>query len=292
MPDSMMEPLASRGWLKLPASLLDESGTLWLHERADAPISDLLELLRKGEYGKPFMIEDGGLRRLHFSLDYVQSEMRIDDPCALTFAYTRKMMAFLLFVPRPKHIISVGLGGGSLAKFCHRALPKVRITAIEIDEQVIALSELFEIPRDDPRLNIVHADAAEYLENTTERADVILIDGCDKFGVAPALGSEAFYRNAAARLSRKGVMVMNIIGHGIVLEQHLRCIASAFSGRVMVIKVSEGGNRLIFAFKEMMYGPDWTAINQQAKVLKQQHDLDFPRFVRKLRASRQFQAFG
>lgn len=286
-----MDVRASRGWLKLPAKLLSEPGTLWLKERADAPVREILALLRSGDYGKPFVIDDGKARRLHFNLDFVQSEMRLDDPCALSFAYTRKMMAFLLFVPRPKHIITVGLGGGSLAKFCHRELPKTRITAIEIDAQVIALSELFEVPRNDARLRIVHADAAEYLATSDEGADAVLIDGCDRHGVAPAFCSEGFYRNVAARLSRKGLMVMNFIGRAIVLEQHLRCIAGAFSGRVMVIKVSEGGNRLIFAFKDAMYSPDWLAIQELAKTLER-HGLDFPRFARKLRASRQFQAMG
>lgn len=287
-----MRPAEEAGnWLRLPGTLLSEPGTLLLNERADTPIADLLPLLRDGGYGKPFVIDDGTVRRLHFSLDFVQSEMRLDDPCALNFAYTRKMMAFLLFVPRPKHIIAVGLGGGSLAKFCHRQLPKTRITAIEIDANVIALGALFAIPRNDERLRIVHADAAEYLAASDEQADAVLIDGCDKYGVSPSFCNEAFYRHVAARLSRKGLMVMNIIGRGTLLEQHLRCIAAAFAGRVMVIKVSDGRNHLVFAFKEPMYGPDWSAIQQLAKTL-QVHGLDFPRFARKLRASRQFQAMS
>lgn len=280
-----------RKWLKLPASLLDEPGTLWLNERPGTPVPELLALLRSGDYSKPFVIDDGKVRRLHFSLAHVQSEMRLDDPCALNFAYTRKMMAFLLFVPKPKHIITVGLGGGSIAKFCRRQLPKTRITVIEINAQVIALSDLFAVPRDDERLRIVHADAAEYLATSEERADAILIDGCDKHGVASAFCSEDFYRNVAARLSRKGLMVMNIIGRASVLEQHLQCIAGAFSGLVMVIRVGEGGNRLIFAFKEAMYSPDWSAIQDVAKTLEP-HGLDLSRFARKLRASRQFHAAG
>mgnify|MGYP001600217230 CR=1 FL=1 len=272
-------------------STTDVGVTPWVSVRDEGRLIIIQRLVSYFEHELHRLGDDGKVRRLHFNLDYVQSEMRLDDPCALNFAYTRKMMAFLLFVPRPQHIITVGLGGGSLAKFCHRELPKTRITAIEIDAQVIALSDLFAIPRDDARLRIIHADAAEYLATSDERADVVLIDGCDKYGVAPSLCSEAFYRNVAARLSRKGLMVMNIIGRTTVLEQHLRCIAGAFSGRVMVIKASEGGNRLVFAFKDAMYGPDWTAIQQQAETLRQ-HGLDFPRFARKLRASRQLQAVG
>ena len=56
----------------------------------------------------------------------------------------------------------VGLGGGSLAKFCHRHLPRTRLTVVEVDPDVIALRGEFEVP-DDERLAIVQADAAEYL---------------------------------------------------------------------------------------------------------------------------------
>jgi spermidine synthase len=34
--------------------------------------------------------------------------MRIDDPFALEFACTRKMMAFVLFVSNPRHVLMVG----------------------------------------------------------------------------------------------------------------------------------------------------------------------------------------
>ena len=80
----------------------------------------LYERMMTGRYDKPFIVDDGCTRQLYFSGCFVQSSMRLDDPFDLDFAYTRKMMAFLLFVPDPGHVLMVGLGGGSLAKFCHR----------------------------------------------------------------------------------------------------------------------------------------------------------------------------
>jgi hypothetical protein len=60
----------------------------------------------------------------------VQSVMNLDEPHALVSAYTRKMMGFMLFKPSPKRIVMLGLGGGSLAKFCYRYLPKTQITVV------------------------------------------------------------------------------------------------------------------------------------------------------------------
>lgn len=58
--------------------------------------------------------------------------MRISDPDHLLFDYTRVMMGFRLFRPKPKRIEMIGLGGGSLAKACYRCLPDCDITVVEM----------------------------------------------------------------------------------------------------------------------------------------------------------------
>lgn len=281
---------ASRAsWLELPAKLLSENGKILLRESPHANVSELTRRLRDGEYDKPFVVDDGRSRRLHFSLDFVQSEMDLADPDGLKFLYTRQMMAFLLFVPRPRHIMIVGMGGGSLSKFCHREFPRARITTIEIDGDVLAFSKLFELPHESDRFRIVHADAADYFATSEETADVVLIDGCDREGVASSLGSEAFYRNVAARLRPRGVLVMNLIGHETSVESHVRLAAYAFPGRLMLHKLRRGGNRLLFAFKDRRFVPDWIEIEDRARELQERHGLDFPSYARQLRGSRQIQ---
>ena len=42
----------------------------------------------------------------------LQSRMSKSDPTRLLLEYTRLMMGFLLFVPHPRHITMIGLGGG------------------------------------------------------------------------------------------------------------------------------------------------------------------------------------
>ena len=80
----------------------------------------------------PLVCTEGGHRWLEFAPGDVQSDMLLADPTRLVLAYTRAIMCFALFVPRPRHIIMVGLGGGSLVKFCHRHFPDTAMTAIEL----------------------------------------------------------------------------------------------------------------------------------------------------------------
>src|SRR5471032_901816 len=155
----------------------------------------------------------GDRRSLEFRPGMVQSEMRLSQPYRLVLAYARAMMCFALFQPRPEHIIMVGLGGGSLVKFCHRYLPHSRITVLELRADVIALREQFAIPPDDARLRIIHADAAHYLAGLRSCADVLLVDGFDTEGMPSALGSARFYADCRRTLRPGGVLVANLFSY-------------------------------------------------------------------------------
>ena len=264
------------------------NGNAFLPPRQLAHASILRPPPRPGRDGEtaPFVMDDGLMRSLHFNPRFVQSEMSIDEPYALKLAYTRQMMAFLLFLPRPRHIVIVGLGGGSLTKFCHRELPRTRVTTVEIDQGVIDCAAFFGIPAENERMRIVHADAVDYFAAAAaagEQADLILLDGCDEFGITPAFDSLRFYQNLRARLRPGGLLVANLIGADVVVERHRGYIMDSFDGRVIVQDVASEGNHLAFAFNEPWRTPDWPALEREARKLALRHGLDFPAFARKLR---------
>jgi spermidine synthase len=58
--------------------------------------------------------EERGVRTLHVGGEAIQSSMRLSDPFSLELDYTRCMMSFLLFHPRPARALKIGLGGGAL----------------------------------------------------------------------------------------------------------------------------------------------------------------------------------
>ncbi len=210
----------------------------------------------------------GNRRTLEFENGDIQSEMLLSHPDALVLEYARAMMCFALFAPRPRHIVMVGLGGGSLAKFCHRHFPHTRITVLEISGEVIALREDFRVPPDDARLRIVHADAAAYLGAMEAAADVILADGFDAAGMPAALGSAAFYRDCRRALREGGVLVANILsydpGHDAIAER----IDSAFGGRVCDFPGIAGNNHLLFAVRAGATGAATRAARLQQRVAR------------------------
>jgi spermidine synthase len=248
-------------------------------------VTEQLRSLRNGQYAKPFVLDDGVFLQLHFSMRFTQSRMNLKSPYALTLAYTRKMMSFLLFQPHPLQVVIVGLGGGSLTKYCYRQLPCARITTIEIDQTVIDMAKLFHVPSPDARMRIVHADACQYLATTLESAEVVLVDGCDQHGIALELCDESFLATVHARLRPGGVLVMNLFGAAGHSGALIRAMAKVFDNQVLVLKVSAGGNRIAFAFAGAEWPPDWSAIKLRATQLAREHTLDFEEYARLLERS-------
>jgi spermidine synthase len=222
-----------------------------VREPASIAPAVLCQQLRDGRYDKPFLVEDGKHRAMCFSIDgSIQSEMRIDDPDALVNEYTHKMMAFLLFCPRPRHVLMIGLGGGSLVKYCHRHLPTTRVTAVEIDANVIALRSHFRIPPDGSHLRVVHADGARYVAGLAESGecpDVLLVDAYDRKGIARSVTEAEFLENARRVLPDRGVFVMNLAAYESDCATHLRMIRSVFGEPVIPVTVGWGGNTVVFA---------------------------------------------
>jgi len=200
---------------------------------------------------KPFLIEDLRYRALYFASDgCTQSEMYLDDPITLASEYCRKMMGFVVVQPRPKHVLMIGLGGGSLVKFCHCHLPTSRLTAVEIDADVIALRPNFHIPPDDERLRVVNQDGAIYIEHmvrTDERTDVILVDAYDQDGLATAVRQRSFLDNARRVLSPQGIFVMNLVADDADCQRQIALIRSVFGNPTIVIEALWGGNLVVFA---------------------------------------------
>ena len=233
--------------------------------------------------GKPFVYETDEERSLQFNLSAVQSTMRLDDPYELELGYTRAMMGFLLFNPSPRSILMVGLGGGSLQKYCYRNLTDARITTLEINEEVIALRDKFLIPADGKRFSIVRTDAVEYLAGACHRTDVILLDGFNAEGLPAGLSSASFYADCKRALHRRGVLAANLSGSIATLEACLERLHDVFSDQVWYTKVEHDSNLIAFAVKDKCYYPHRPKLMATAYRLRKRLGLNLPWIAENMR---------
>ena len=226
----------------------------------DAPDAAPLERAGPGDfqslqYMQPFVREDGATKSLHFTLGELQSRMLMHQPSQLDVDYTRTMMGFLLFQPAPAHIGMIGLGGGSIAKFCYQHLPASRMTVLEINPHVIALRKEFRVPDDDGRFQVIAADGALFLQTEALAFDVLLVDGFDHEGQPASLCSQRFYDDCFAALSADGVLVVNLHydhpDHPLLTDR----IRRSFGGNAVETLAAEKSNCIVFASRGKPLSP-------------------------------------
>jgi spermidine synthase len=196
---------------------------------------------------RPHVYQDGDSVTMQFRIGEVQSEMLVSDPNVLVLSYTRTMMDFLLFHEAPERIVMIGLGGGSMPKWCYQQLSATDITVIEISPMVISLREQFYIPADDERFRVLCGDGADYVAATDSSPEVLLVDGFDIHGQSPQLCSQEFYEDCYRALASDGVMVVNLCSPGH--RQSIDRIRRAFDDRVHIAVPEDGENKVVFAVK-------------------------------------------
>ncbi|MBM86216.1 MAG: spermidine synthase [Rhodospirillaceae bacterium] len=111
-----------------------------------------------------------------------------------------------------RRVLIIGGGDGGMAREVMRHQSVTDVTMVEIDRTVIDLCRTH-IPSlsrgafDDPRLDLVIADGAVFIEQTDARWDVIIIDSTDPLGPGEVLFGEPFYRGCKRCLTPGGVLV-------------------------------------------------------------------------------------
>ncbi len=231
-----------------------------------------------------YVSESDGVRNLHLGSVTVQSATRIRDPFALVLNYTRGMMCFLLFKPQAKHMLTIGLGGGSVAKYVYKNCPEIISTLVEINPQVIHMARhQFDVPDNDDQLKVIEADGLQYLADHLLVADILLIDAFDSQGIAPNFCSQDFFDQCAMTLNSDGLLIINLWGSDKNFDIYLQRIEQSFEGRVLILRTGKPGNVLVFAFNEMPNNLSVPQLLARAKALEAQHQsIEFTEFVNKL----------
>lgn len=230
--------------------------------------------------------EKDGVRLLHLGGPAVQSAMRLKAPFDLELEYTRAMLAFLLFRPEAREVALIGLGGGSIAKFIHRRLPQIRLTALEINPEVVAAARAyFLLPPDDERLSVRVADGAAYVRQCDGVLDALLVDAYDAVRIVEALATIEFYQACLRALRPGGVAVFNLWGSDPRYEVYRARLETVFGGHLLQLPAEKKGNIVVFALKPPLPELARPLLRGRAERLESDLGLEFTRFVERLYSS-------
>ena len=230
--------------------------------------------------------EQEGVRYLHFGSQWVQGAMRVARPWSLELEYTREMMMPLLLrddTDWPKRVLLIGLGAGSLAKFLYRHRPKSTLTVVEIEPSVFYAAQMhFKFPEPSLQLRVEFAEGAEFLNQSKNHYDLIMVDGFDENAKVGALNSTPFYQTARAHLSHNGILVCNLLSRQKDFLQSIKRLQDAFDGRAMALSSSDSGNVVAFAAEGDAIDMSLQALKDKADQLKAQTGLNLKKTISRL----------
>ncbi len=231
--------------------------------------------------------EEGPVRHLHLGSEWIQGSMLLDAPLVLVHEYIQRMMAPLLFMDPAsmdqRQAVQLGLGAASLTKFCHKVLRMKNTTAIELNPQVLhACKGWFALPTDNPRMQVVLADAAQEIKQQRwlGAVDILHVDLYDEEAAAPVLDSADFYTDCRNTLTEEGCMTVNLFGRSSSFQNSVDQIAVAFGmDAIWAFKSTREGNTVVMA-QRTRSRPSRSLLMERAEIIGRDWGLPADKWVR------------
>jgi spermidine synthase len=251
--------------LLLAAALLAVAAALVVWSMSPDRTLGRLEHEEVSPFSKIRVRRDGDVRALTFVRDNgqeaVQSRINLTTPHLLAAPYARAMFATYLYQPNPRRVLIVGLGGGAMVRFLMHHEPQVQIDAVEIDPAVVRIAGEYFGVRSGGNVRVHTADAVAFVESTTDRYDLILMDaflrpssGTDATGVPTGLKTLEFLKRLKQTLAPGGVIAFNVNEHDKITDD-IAAVTSAF-GHATVYRCPPSDNKVVIATEGVLATDD------------------------------------
>ncbi len=198
----------------------------------------------KSQYQEILIVDTLGFGRALF-LDGIPQSSALDE-----HIYHEALIHPALVAHRaPKKVFIVGGGEGATLREVLRHNTVERVVMVDIDDVLVALARQHlgawhQGAFDDPRVELVHADARAYLERSEETFDCVIVDATDPLEGGPAalLFTTEFYTLVKSRLNPGGTFGMQAettdIGsceaHASIIKTLRQCFKSVFSYQTVI----------------------------------------------------------
>lgn len=229
--------------------------------------------------------EHRGIRYMHLGTSWVQGAMRLAKPDAIELEYVQMMMMWMLFHEQPRHIVQLGLGSAALTKFCYHRLPQARVTAIELNPNVIGIcGAQFALPPNDARLAVREMNALDFVMDPAnhDSVDILQVDLYDEEARGPVLDTPEFYQACADCLTADGIMTTNVFGDFPNYDKNLQAMELVFDAVAWVPEIHDE-NIVVVAFKK---SPelDFSVLYERAAAIKSRFNMPAKSWVTGLKS--------
>jgi len=212
--------------------------------------AERLLLEKKSPYNTILVSEDDrGLRILRFEPGGArQSVVKPGDPEHLELPYMRAMPVALAFVDKPRNVLVVGLGGGTIPSFIRRHFPQANIDAVDIDPGVVEVARSHFGFREDAKMRAHVEDGRRFIERAERRYDIIFLDAFGADSVPYSLVTREFLDSVRRALAPRGAVVGNLWSsvYNPLYDSMVRTYRAVYD-EVYIVDVPSGGNKLLVA---------------------------------------------
>ncbi|MHC4404777.1 MAG: spermidine synthase [Planctomycetota bacterium] len=205
---------------------------------------------KESPYNHIVVAEDAeGLRTLYFERNGIrQSVVKVGDPDHLELHYASVMPVGLAFVEKPKRVLIVGLGGGTIPGFLHKHYPETTIDVVDIDPDVVDVAKRFFGFREDATMRAYVDDGRRFIEKRENTYAVIFLDAFGSDNIPYHLATREFLQAVRRSLTPKGAVVGNVFSRSSnqLYDSMVRTYQDVFD-EVYVFDVRSAGNKILVA---------------------------------------------
>jgi spermidine synthase len=170
----------------------------------------LLQVIEKKGYRYLVFIDPDQPVHLQKPESIYQGYMKLNNPFRTAVPFADCFHLAWIFNPKIKNILMIGLGAATVPKRFLIDYPAINFTTVEIDPVVVKTAHrYFFLAEDDPRHQIIIADGRHYIQNTSVKFDLVMLDAFFCQTIPFRLFTAEFFNEIKLCLTKEGVFSIN-----------------------------------------------------------------------------------
>ncbi len=218
------------------------------------------------------IVEDqGDLRCLKFDTKNSKSHQSClykSQPQQLVFNYTKMLFAGMLINPKPKRILIIGLGGGTMSNSLHQLLPQSSIDNVEIDQAVIDVARQYFGFFESSKIKTYAQDGRIFIKRAIlkkKKYDWIILDAFNGDYIPEHLLTQEFLQETKALLTEQGILSANTFSVSDLYTHESATYFSVF-GDFYQVNNGNNSNRIIIVSKKGLFKQKEDSFNIQQQI--------------------------
>jgi spermidine synthase len=198
------------------------------------------------------IVEKNSVRKMMFGDGWCaeQSGINLVNPSEHVFDYSFMAMHSLLFMPCPSKVLVVGLGGAVIPMEMSKCVSEVHIDILELDPEVLKLSETYFNFRQTKKMKVYLGDAFLSISKLQDKYDIVIIDAFTTDGMPFHLKCIEFFRMLYVLMSDGGIIAINSANTHYLFNSQINTLYEIFGNHLYILNgLRNPHSSMLFALK-------------------------------------------